>query len=164
MPKIKRNVWRVYRGCFCTCTCLSSRRVHCPIDCVLWGSNYEDSIHVLLECPGVVQVGCDANLWVTIDETLCQNYNMDALIFYLLQQLPSAQSDLFVTIMWRSTWVWKCGNNEMRRACMLWSVQPISLRTGELHNVLGLKEQHVPLFHKVVLAVEKWWRDKTSMR
>jgi len=45
------------------------------------GSNYEDNIHVLLECPGAVQTWCDAHLWDMIDRTLCQSYNTDALIF-----------------------------------------------------------------------------------
>jgi len=45
----------VCRGCFPTCARLLSRGIHCSNDCVLCGTNYEDSIHVLLECPGAVQ-------------------------------------------------------------------------------------------------------------
>ncbi|AES61794.1 hypothetical protein MTR_1g088650 [Medicago truncatula] len=40
----------------------------------------------------------------------------------------------------------------MSRVGRLLSVQPISLRIGELHNIFGLKEQHVSLCHKVVLG------------
>jgi len=54
-PKIRNFVWRVCRGCFPTRARLSSRGIHCPNDCFLCGTNYEDSIHVLLECPGVMQ-------------------------------------------------------------------------------------------------------------
>jgi len=50
-PNIKKKcVTRVCRGCFSTRVRLSSRGVHCLIDCVLCSSNYEDSIHVLLGC------------------------------------------------------------------------------------------------------------------
>lgn len=54
-PKIKNFVWHVCRGCFPTRTRLSSRGVQCPTDCVLCVSNFEDSIHVLLECLGAQQ-------------------------------------------------------------------------------------------------------------
>jgi len=66
-PKIKIVYWRVCRGCFPTHTHLSSRGVSCPLDCVQCNNNYEDSIHILIECPKVVQVWRDANLWDTID-------------------------------------------------------------------------------------------------
>lgn len=87
-PKIINFVWHVCRDCFPTRTRLSSRGVHCSTDCVLCGSNYEDNIHVLLECPGARQVWSEVQLWDTIDRTLRKNYNMDALIFTLLDQLP----------------------------------------------------------------------------
>jgi len=55
-PKIKKNFgWRVCRGCFPTRARLNSGGVYCLIDCVLCSSNYEDNIHVLLECPGAMQ-------------------------------------------------------------------------------------------------------------
>jgi len=47
--RLKNFVWRVCRGCFQTREHLSSRGVHCPIDCALYGNNYEDNIHMLLE-------------------------------------------------------------------------------------------------------------------
>lgn len=53
-------------------------------------------------------------LWNTIDRTLRKNYNMDALIFTLLDQLPLVQRELFVTIMWS---MWK------RRNLKLWQQQ-----------------------------------------
>jgi hypothetical protein len=83
-PKIRNFVWRVCRGCFPTRARLSSRGIHCPNDCVLCGTNYEDSIQVLLECPGAMQAWREVNLWDIIDRTLRRNYNMDALIFSLL--------------------------------------------------------------------------------
>ena len=49
-----------------------------------------------------------------ISRTLRQNYNMDALIFSLLNQLPSMQKELFVMIMWS---LWK------RRNLKLWQHQ-----------------------------------------
>jgi len=97
----------VCRGCFPTRARLGSRCIHCPNGCVLCGTNYEDNIHVLLECPGVMQVWKEVNLWDIIDRTLRPNYNMDALIFSLLEQLPYTQKELFVTIMWS---LWKRGN------------------------------------------------------
>ena len=94
-------------GRFPTRAHLSSRGIHCPNDCVLCGTNYQDNIHVLLECPGAVQAWWEVNLWDIIDRTLRQNYNMDALIFSLLDQLPSTLKELFVTIMWS---LWKRRN------------------------------------------------------
>jgi len=44
----------VCRGCFPARACLSGRGIHCPNDCVLCGTNYEDSIHVLLDCSGAM--------------------------------------------------------------------------------------------------------------
>jgi len=61
-PKIKKFLWRMCRGCFPTRARLNSRGVSCPTDCVHCNKNYEDSIHVLIECPKVVQVWRDANL------------------------------------------------------------------------------------------------------
>ena len=69
---------------------------------------------MLLECLRAVQVWPDVHLWDTIDRTLHQNYNMNALIFSLLLQLQSAQSELFVTIMWS---LWK------RKNLKLWQQQ-----------------------------------------
>jgi len=71
------------------------------------GTNYEDSIHVLLECPDAMQACREVNLWDIIDRTICQNYNMDALIFFLLDQLPSMQKELFATVIWS---LWKRRN------------------------------------------------------
>lgn len=67
------------------------------------GSNYEDRIHVLLECSGAMKPWCEVQLWDTIDRTLRRNYNMDSLIFSLLGHLSPTQKYLFVTIMW-SLW------------------------------------------------------------
>jgi len=64
-----------------------------------------------LEYPNVVQVWCDVNLWESIDRVLHQNYNMDAVMFSLLQQLTICQSELFVKILWS---LWK------RRNLKLW--------------------------------------------
>jgi len=54
-PKIRNFVWRVCRDCFPTRVRLLSRGIHCPNVCVMCGTNYEDNIHVLLECPGAMQ-------------------------------------------------------------------------------------------------------------
>jgi len=105
---------RVCRGCFPTRARLLSRGIHCPNVCVMCGTNYEDSIHVLLECPGAMQAWREVNLWEIINRTLRQNYNIDALIFSLLDQLPSMHKELFVTIMWS---LWK------RRNLKLWQQQ-----------------------------------------
>lgn len=43
-PKIKNLVWRVCRGYFPT------TYVSCQTNCVVSSANYEDGIHVLLEC------------------------------------------------------------------------------------------------------------------
>lgn len=53
----------------------------------------------LFECPSAIQAWCDVNLWNTINRILHHNYSIDALIFNLLHQLPSAQSELFVELM-----------------------------------------------------------------
>jgi hypothetical protein len=85
--------------------------MHCPIDCVLCGSNFDDNIHVLLECPSVMHIWREVNLWDKIDRALRQDYNMYALIFSLLSQLTPSQSALFATILWS---IWKIRN------IMLW--------------------------------------------
>jgi hypothetical protein len=79
--KVKNFLWR---GCFPTRARLSNRGVSCPLDCVQCNNNYEDSIHILIECPKVVQVWRNANLRDTIDRVIRQDYNIHALIFTLL--------------------------------------------------------------------------------
>jgi len=113
-PKIKNSLWRVCRGCFPTRARLSSRGVFCPLDCVQCNNNYEDSIHVLIECPKVVQVRWNANLWDIIDRVIHQDYNISALIFTLLQDLSPGQCKLMATIMWS---LWKS------RILKLWQQQ-----------------------------------------
>lgn len=98
-PKVKNFVWRVRRGCFPTRARLSSGGVAYPIDCVTCDSNYEDSIHVLVECPKVVQVWRNVNMWDTIIKVLRQYYNIHALIFTLFQQFSPSQSELFKLTM-----------------------------------------------------------------
>jgi len=83
-PKIKIFLWRVCRSCFPTRARLNNRGVSCPLDCVQCNNNYEDSIHILIECPKVVQAWRGANLWDTIDMVICQDYNIHALIFTFL--------------------------------------------------------------------------------
>jgi len=61
-PKVKNFLWRVCCGCFSTRARLCSKDVSCPLDCVLCNNNYEDNIHVLIECPKVVQAWHDLNL------------------------------------------------------------------------------------------------------
>ena len=72
-PKIKSFLWHVCRGCFPTRARLSSRGVSCPLDCVQCNNNYEDSIHILVECPEAVQMWRDENLWDKIDMVLRQD-------------------------------------------------------------------------------------------
>jgi len=81
--------------------------MHCPVDCVLCGSNYEDNIHILLECHGDMHIWREFKLWDKIDRALRQNYNMDAMNFSLLSQLNPCQSALFATILWS---IWKHRN------------------------------------------------------
>jgi len=97
-PKIKNFLWRVCCGCFLTRDHLSSRGVSCPLDCVQCSNIYEDSIHILIECPKV-QVWRDANLWDTIDSVLRQDYNIHALVFTFLQNFPLGHCELMATIM-----------------------------------------------------------------
>ena len=59
-----------------------------------------------------MQVWCDVNLWESIDRVLHQNYNMDAVMFSLLQQLTICQSELFVKILWS---LWKRRNLKLRQ-------------------------------------------------
>jgi len=61
-PKVKNITLRVCRGMFSTCARLSSRGVSCLIDCVSCDNNYEDKIHVIVECPKVFQAWCNVNL------------------------------------------------------------------------------------------------------
>jgi len=100
-------VWRVYRGCFPTRARLSNRGMHCPINCVLCDSNYEDSIQVLLVCPTTMHIWHEVNLWNKIDRALRQDYNMDVVVFTMLSILNQSQSALFATIMWS---LWKRHN------------------------------------------------------
>ena len=86
---------------------LSSRGMHCPIDCVLCGSNFENTIHILLECPGAMHICREVNLWDKIDKALGLNYNMYAVIFSLLSQPNPSQSSLFAKILWS---IWKRKN------------------------------------------------------
>lgn len=74
--------------------------MHYPIDCVLYDSNYEDNIHVLLECPSAMHIRREVNLWDKIDRALRQNYNMDAVISNMLSTLSPTQSAFFATVMW----------------------------------------------------------------
>nr|ABN08692.1 probable reverse transcriptase At2g02650 -, related [Medicago truncatula] len=75
-------------------------------------SNYEEIIHVLLECPNVVLVWSDVNLWDKIGSIILrENYNIDVVVFTLLHQLGSSQSELFATFLWS---LWK------RRNLKLW--------------------------------------------
>lgn len=46
---------------------------------------------MFLECPNVVQVWRDVNLWESIDRVLHQNYNMDAVIFLSCNNLLLAK-------------------------------------------------------------------------
>jgi hypothetical protein len=46
----------------------------------------KDNIHVLIECPKVVQAWHDVNLWDKVNRVMRQDYNIYALIFSLLQQ------------------------------------------------------------------------------
>ncbi|RHN62840.1 putative reverse transcriptase zinc-binding domain-containing protein [Medicago truncatula] len=87
-PKIKNLLWRVsglFR--FPTRAQRSSRGVSCPTECVICRNNYEDIIHVLLECLSAVQVWHAVNLWDKIDR----------------QQLTPIQSENFAAILW-SLW------------------------------------------------------------
>jgi hypothetical protein len=61
-PKVKNFLWRVCRYCFPSLAHLSSKRVSFPVDFVLCNSSSEENIHVLMECPKVVQAMCDVNL------------------------------------------------------------------------------------------------------
>lgn len=72
-PKIKNLVWRVCRGGFPIRARLSSRSMHCPVDCMLTESNYEDSIHILLECPDTSQCMCALILFKILK---CRFYTM----------------------------------------------------------------------------------------
>jgi len=49
-------------------------------------------------CPGAMQAWREIRLWDTIDRTLRKNYNIDAIIFSLFDQLCSAQKNC----LWRS--------------------------------------------------------------
>lgn len=99
------------RDCFPTRARLISTCMHCPIDCVLCGSNFDDSIRVILECPSTMHIWREVNLLDKIDKALRQDYNMYALIFSLLSQLTLSQSAQFATILWS---IWK------RMNLMLW--------------------------------------------
>lgn len=99
------------RDCFPTRARLISTCMHCPIDCVLCGSNFDDSIRVILECPSAMHIWREVNLLDKIDRALRQDYNMYALIFSLLSQLTLSQSAQFATILWS---IWK------RMNLMLW--------------------------------------------
>lgn len=44
-------------------------------------------------CPCAMQAWREVQLWDTIDRTLRKNYNIDALIFSLFNQLCSAQKE-----------------------------------------------------------------------
>jgi len=109
-PKIKNFLWRVCRGCFPTWAHLSSRGVSFPLDYVQCSNNYEDSIHILIECPKVVQVWREANLWDTIDKLLQQDYEIHALIFNFLQNFSTRHCALMATIMWS---LWKSRNMKL---------------------------------------------------
>jgi hypothetical protein len=81
--------------------------MHCPINCVLCDSNYEEKIHVFLECPSAMHILRKPHLWDKIDRALRQNYNMDKVVFTMLSTLDPSQSAPFGTIMWS---IWKRRN------------------------------------------------------
>lgn len=82
---------------------LSSRGLSCPLDCVHCNKNYEDNIHILVECLKAVQTWRDVILCDKINRVFRQDYNINALIFTLLQQFSSDQCELMATVMW-SLW------------------------------------------------------------
>ena len=98
------------RGSFPTRARLNSRGVSCPTNCVHCNNNYEDNIHVLIECPKAVQVWRDANLWDKIDSMLRHDYNIHAFIFTCLQNFSAGHCELMATIMWS---LWKGRNMKL---------------------------------------------------
>lgn len=108
--KVKNLIWSICRGCLPTRARLLDRGVNCPSVCALCDGNYKDDIHVLFDCPKARSVWWGNNLFQDIYVVMQTNNTVADIVFALLQNLPQAKIQLFVTIVWS---LWKSRNMQV---------------------------------------------------
>jgi hypothetical protein len=86
-PKVKNLVWRICRGCFPTRARLRDKGVNCPLNCVVCDDNYEDTEHILFNCPLSTAVWRAAGLWDRVQSAVNNSTDTADAIFRLLQRL-----------------------------------------------------------------------------
>jgi hypothetical protein len=89
-PKVKNSIWRICRGCLPTRARLLGRK--CTSLCGLCDESYEDTIHVLFDCPRARNVWQHSLLWSKVYLVMRNNNTVDDIIFALLRELTQDQS------------------------------------------------------------------------
>ncbi|KEH17822.1 transmembrane protein, putative [Medicago truncatula] len=69
--------------------------------------NYEDTIHVLFDCPRARNVWHHSLLWSKVYLVMWNNNTVADIIFALLGELTQDQSQMFATLLWS---IWKSRN------------------------------------------------------
>jgi hypothetical protein len=106
-PKVKNLLWRICRGCLPTRARLLDKGVNCTSLCGLCDESYEDTIHVLFDCPRARNVWQQNLLWSNVYSVMLINNTAAEVIFALLRELSQDQSQLFASTLWS---IWKSRN------------------------------------------------------
>ena len=106
-PKVKNLIWRICRGCLPTRARLLDKGVNCTSLCGLCDESYEDTIHVLFDCPRARNVWQHSLLWSKVYLVMQNNNTVADIIFALLRELTQDQSQMFATLLWS---IWKSRN------------------------------------------------------
>jgi len=106
-PKVKNLIWRVCHGVLPTRARLCDKGVQCPTSSVHCLAENEDTAHLLIDCPAVVQVWQVSGLWQDIQQAKTHENSAINVVFYLLQHLTVEQSQRFAVTIWS---IWKRRN------------------------------------------------------
>ena len=99
-PKVKNLMWRICWGCLPTRARLLDKGVNCTSLCGLCDKSYEDTIHVLFDCPRARNVWKHSLLWSKVYSVMRNNNTVADIIFSLLRELTQDQSQMFATLLW----------------------------------------------------------------
>ncbi|CAJ2652404.1 unnamed protein product [Trifolium pratense] len=91
-PKVKNLLWRICRGCFPTRARLRDNGIQCPSNCVVCDDNYEDTGHILFDCPLSIRAWRSIGLWEKVEAAVKTTTTAATSIFLLLQQLDEQQA------------------------------------------------------------------------
>ncbi|CAJ2655005.1 unnamed protein product [Trifolium pratense] len=106
-PKVKNLLWRICRGCFPTRARLRDKGIQCPSNCVVCDDNYEDTGHILFDCPLSIRAWRSIGLWEKVEAAVKTTTTAATSIFLLLQQLDEQQATHMAALMWS---IWKHRN------------------------------------------------------